>query len=162
MRGQRRAFQIHAEPLAGGGVGAYALDVTETEELREALRRHVEAHDETLNRLADAVAIFTPAKRLAFHNTAFAELWGLEPAWLAERPTHGEVLDRLRQRRRLPETADYAKWKAAELGHYEDLGRRRPTTCGPCPTGAPCGWCASPTRWAACCCCSPTSPASCG
>src|SRR6185436_12754082 len=45
----------------------------------------------------------------------------LEPAWLAERPTHGEVLDRLRGRRRLPETADYAKWKAAELARYEDL-----------------------------------------
>jgi hypothetical protein len=65
--------------------------------------------------IADAVAIFTPSRRLDFHNTAFAELFGLEPAWLAERPTHGEVLDRLRQRRRLPETADYARWKAAEL-----------------------------------------------
>jgi signal transduction histidine kinase len=122
VRGERRAFQIKADPLPGGGVGAYALDVTENEELRETLRRHVEAHDQTLNRLADAVAIFTPAKRLSFHNTAFAELWGMEPAWLAERPTHGEILDRLRQRRRLPETADYGKWKAEELGHYEDLG----------------------------------------
>jgi signal transduction histidine kinase len=43
------------------------------------------------------------------------------PAWLAERPTHGEVLDRLRQRRRLPETADYTRWKAAELDRYEQL-----------------------------------------
>jgi PAS domain-containing protein len=43
------------------------------------LKRHVEAHDETLNHLADAVAIFDSAKRLSFHNTAFAELWGLEP-----------------------------------------------------------------------------------
>ena len=122
VRGQRRAFLLRADPLPGGGVGAYALDVTETEDLREAMRRHVEAHDQTLNRLADAVAIFTPAKTLAFHNTAFAELWGLEQAWLEERPTHGEILDRLRQRRRLPETADYAKWKAEELGHYENLG----------------------------------------
>jgi signal transduction histidine kinase len=110
-----------AQPLEGGGAGAIALDVTEAEETREALKRHVAAHDETLNRLADAVAIFGPARRLAFHNTAFAELWGLEPAWLAEGPTHGEVLDRLRQRRRLPETADYGVWKARELGFYEAL-----------------------------------------
>jgi hypothetical protein len=46
----------------------------------------------------------------------------LEPGWLAERPSHSEILDRLRQSRRLPETDDYAKWKAAELSHYEDLG----------------------------------------
>lgn len=119
--GRRRAFHIQAQPLEGGGVGVWTEDVTETEELREALKRHVEAHDETLNHIADAVAIFSNGKRLSFHNTAFAELWGLEPAWLADRPTHGEVLDRLRQRRRLPETADYAKFKAAELGRYESL-----------------------------------------
>ena len=121
VQGQRRAFQITAKPLEGGGVGALALDVTETEEMREALKRHVAAHDETLNHLADAVAIFSPDKVLAFHNTAFAELWGLEPAWLAEGPSHGEVLDRLRQRRRLPETVDYSRWRAEELQRYEAL-----------------------------------------
>lgn len=121
VRGQRRAFHIVAQPLEGGGVGALATDVTEAEEMREAFKRHVSAHDETLNRLNDAVAIFGPNKRLSFHNRAFAELWGLEDAWLSERPSHAEVLDRLRQRRRLPETADYAGWKARELGFYETL-----------------------------------------
>lgn len=121
LDGQRRALKILAAPLTGGGMGAMGLDVTETETLREALKRHIAAHDETLDHLADAVAIFSPDKRLAFHNTAFAELWGLEPAWLAERPLHGEVLDRLRRRRRLPETVDYSQWRAAELRHYEAL-----------------------------------------
>jgi hypothetical protein len=120
--GQRRAFRICARPLEGGDVGVWALDVTEAEETREALKRHIEAHDETLNHLGDAVAIFSAAKKLTFHNTAFAALWGLEPAWLAEHPTHGEVLDRLRQRRRLPETADYGRWKIGELNWYEALG----------------------------------------
>lgn len=122
VAGRRRAFHVVAQPLEGGGAGAIALDVTEAEETRETLKRHVAAHDETLNRLADSVAIFGPNRRLAFHNTAFAELWSLEPAWLAEGPSHGEVLDRLRQRRRLPEQADYALWKARELGFYESLG----------------------------------------
>lgn len=121
LGGRRRALRLTARPLEGGGVGVWTEDATEAEELREALRRNVEAHDETLNHIADAVAIFTPSRRLDFHNTAFAELFGLEPAWLAERPTHGEVLDRLRQRRRLPETADYARWKAAELERYAQL-----------------------------------------
>jgi signal transduction histidine kinase len=120
--GRRRALRITAQPLDGGGVGVWTDDVTEAEDLREALKKNIEAHDETLNHIADAVAIFSQTKRLSFHNTAFAEMWGLEPAWLAERPTHSEVLDRLRQRRRLPETADYGKWKAAELDRYESLG----------------------------------------
>jgi signal transduction histidine kinase len=121
LGGRRRAFLISAQPLEGGGVGVWTDDVTDLEEAREETKRNVEAHDETLNRIDDAVVIFDGAKRLSFHNTAFAELWGLEPAWLGERPTHGEILDRLRQRRRLPESADYARWKAAELARYEQL-----------------------------------------
>jgi signal transduction histidine kinase len=121
VAGKRRAFHVTAQPLEGGGVGVWTEDVSEQEDLRELLRRNVEAHDETLNHIAEAVAVFDKGKKLMFHNTAFAELWGLEPAWLAEQPSHSEVLDRLRQRRRLPETADYGKWKAGELGRYEQL-----------------------------------------
>jgi signal transduction histidine kinase len=118
VKGQRRAYRVVAEPLGEDEVSAFAIDATEAEETREALKRHVSAHDETLNHLADAVAIFEKSKRLAYHNTAFQTLWDLDPAWLAERPTHGELLDRLRQRRRLPETANYAKWKEKELEFY--------------------------------------------
>ncbi|GAA0380594.1 cell cycle protein kinase DivL [Brevundimonas terrae] len=118
--GRRRAWKILAQPLIGGrgAVIAFAIDMTEAEETRDTLRRHVEAHDETLNHLADAVAIFGPAKRLAFHNTAFQQLFSIDAAWLDERPTHGELLDRLRQRRLLPEVVDYAQWKASELDFY--------------------------------------------
>ncbi|MDO9222507.1 MAG: PAS-domain containing protein [Caulobacter sp.] len=120
--GRRRALKITAEPLDGGGVAVWTSDATQAEEIQDALKRHVAAHDETLNHIAEAVAIFGPTRRLSFHNTAFADLWGLETAWLAERPTHGEILDRLRQRQRLPETPDYARWKAGELARYETLG----------------------------------------
>lgn len=119
--GRRRAFRISAQPLEGGDVALVARDQTEAEDVREAFKRHVAAHDETLNHIAEAVAIFSQNRKLSFHNAAFAELWALEPAWLAEHPTHGEILDRLRQRRRLPETADYAGWKAQELARYESL-----------------------------------------
>lgn len=118
LDGQRRAFSVIAEPLNDGFVCAYAIDVTEAEESREALKRHAKAHDETLDRLEDAVAIFGPEKRLTFHNRAFETLWDLESAWLAERPTHGELLERLRQKRKLPESSDFSKWKAQELEFY--------------------------------------------
>jgi signal transduction histidine kinase len=118
VKGQRRAYKVVAEPVGEDEVAAFAIDATENEETREALRRHVSAHDETLNHLADAVVIFGPSRQLSYHNTAFQTLWDLDAAWLAERPTHSELLDRLRQRRRLPETVDYAKWKAKELDFY--------------------------------------------
>ena len=118
IMGQRRSFHIIAEPLSDAYTCAYAIDVTDAEESREALKRHAKAHDETLDTLEDAVAIFGPEKQLMFHNRAFEKLWDLEPAWLAERPTHGEWLDRLRQKRRSPETSDYAAFKTRELDFY--------------------------------------------
>ncbi|NBB52129.1 two-component sensor histidine kinase [Rhizobium sp. CRIBSB] len=118
--GRRNAWRIIAQPAPGasGAAVVFALDATEAEETRDALRRHVTAHDETLNHLADAVAIFGPSRRLAFHNTAFQQLFNIDPVWLDERPTHAELLDRLRQRRMLPEVIDYAGWKTRELEFY--------------------------------------------
>jgi len=117
----RRALRFLAHPLEGGGVGVWTDDVTEAHQLAENLERLTAAHDLTLSQVGDAVAVFGRDRRLAFHNAPFATLWGLEPAWLAERPTHAELLDRLRQRRRLPETVDYAKFKTEELARYEQL-----------------------------------------
>jgi signal transduction histidine kinase len=121
LPGGRRALRIRAQPLEGGGVGVWTEDVTATQAAEDSLRRRLAAHDLTLGMIGDAVAVFDPEKRLAFHNPAFAELWGLEPAWLADHPTHAELLDRLRQRRRLPETVDYGKFKAAELARYQQV-----------------------------------------
>ena len=119
MHGQRRAIRLVAIPISGA-VAGMAFDATDEENARLALQRHVKAHDETLNYLTDGVAIFGQNKRLIFHNSAFAKIWDLEEAWLAEQPTHGALLDRLRERRRLPARTDYAAWRAGELAHYQD------------------------------------------
>lgn len=116
--GIRRAFQMVAEPLNESHTVAYLIDVTESEESREVVKRHAKAQDETLNALEDAVVIFGLERQLIFHNQAFEALWGLETAWLAERPSHAEWLDRLRQQRKLPETGDYTAFKAAEMDYY--------------------------------------------
>ena len=39
-------------------------------------------------------------------------------SWLATHPRDGEILDRLRQGRRLPEKADYRDWKKSWLASY--------------------------------------------
>ncbi len=119
--GARRAMRVLTFPLSGGA-GAMAFDVTDQEDAHEELNRHVKAHDETLNHVADAVAIFGPDRKLIFHNRAFADMWEFQDGFLLDQPQHGEILDRLRERRKLPSRADYAKWRAEELAHYLDIG----------------------------------------
>jgi len=80
----------------------------------------IETQLRSFDRLATAFAVFDSGQRLTYFNHAYVELWQLDPAWLATRPRDGEVLDRLRQARRLPEKADYQDWKRKWLAAYGD------------------------------------------
>lgn len=123
--GARRHYAISIYPVSGGAAGV-AIDMTRSVEAREALERHVRAQDDALNHLDDAVAIFGPNKGLVFHNRALAQLFGLDEAWLETKPMHGEMLDHLRERRLVPEHADYPKWKASELERYGAVDKEAP------------------------------------
>src|SRR6476659_9837059 len=71
------------------------------------LQQHIDAHADTLDKLATAVAIFGRDQKLTFYNRAFSRLWELSENWLDTHPADGEILDRLREGRRLPEQRDY-------------------------------------------------------
>ncbi len=118
--GQRRVLNIIVTPVAGGAAGM-AIDVTETETARDQIARLQRANDETLNHLAEGVAVFGPDKRLVFHNRAFENLWGLDPAFLVDRPTHAAWLDYMKEKRKLPAHANYAEWRAGELALYQEV-----------------------------------------
>jgi signal transduction histidine kinase len=118
LAGQRRVMSVTSYPVQGG-VAGFAVDVTDGEEAKAALNRFREAHDLTLNHMTEAVAIFDRAKKLVFYNQAFSQMFNVEEAFLNDRPAHGVLLDRLREKRRLPEQADYSQWRTAELARYE-------------------------------------------
>jgi len=123
--GQRRHYAVSTFPISGGVAGV-AIDMTRAEEARGALERHVHAQDDALNHLRDAVAIFNTEKELVFHNRAFRLLFNFEESFLEQRPTHGEVLDRLRERRLIPEQSDYKAWRANELARYSSVDVETP------------------------------------
>jgi len=78
----------------------------------------METHFRSFDRLATAFAVFDAAQRLAHFNQAYVDLWQLDADWLATHPRDGEILDRLRQARRLEERADYREWKQSWLSAY--------------------------------------------
>ncbi|MFZ4687226.1 MAG: tyrosine protein kinase, partial [Hyphomonadaceae bacterium] len=55
--GERRAMRVKMFPLSGG-IGGMAFDITDLESARETLEKNSKAHDDTLNHVADGVAIF--------------------------------------------------------------------------------------------------------
>ena len=121
--GHRRALAFTEIPLGDAGVIGTAMDVTEVAAAEARLQQHVDAHADTLDKLQTAVAIFGKDQKLSFYNKAFVKLWGLAESFLDKHPSDGEVLDRLRDARKLPEQRDYPAWKKARLALYGDGAR---------------------------------------
>jgi PAS domain-containing protein len=123
--GSRRLLDIVELPCADEGAIGFAVDRTDVESAETELRRHVAAHAEVLESIGAAVAIYGADQRLKFFNTAFATLWGLETEWLAAEPSFGDVLECLRERRRIPEHADFRAFKRRRLQLFTSLIHRQ-------------------------------------
>ncbi len=121
VEGSRRLLDLTEVPIKGGGLAGYALDITGIEDAQSELARHVAGHAEVLENLATSIAIYGPDRRLKFFNGAFVLLWELDEGWLHSEPHFDEVLESLRERRQLPETADFPAWKRSRLKHFTSL-----------------------------------------
>lgn len=122
--GMPRTFALTLRPF-GDGVGVVATDLSVLEVLQGDLSRHIAANDEVLESLRTAIAIYGPDRRLHFANTAFAKLWTLDKNWLETEPTIVEIMEVLREKRRLPEYADFPEFKRAQLALFQSLTETR-------------------------------------
>jgi signal transduction histidine kinase len=119
--GSRRLIEITETPDREGGTIGFAIDRTDLETGETELARHINAHGEVLESIYAAVAIYGADKRLKFFNSAFAGLWGIETDWLAGGPSLDELLERLRERRRIPELIDFRAYKRQQLDMFTSL-----------------------------------------
>ncbi len=122
VAGMRRSYDVVAVPVERASAGA-AIDVAPLETAKGELERQTAAHARTLDCVTTGVAIFSSDRHLSFSNSAFARLWQLEPAWLNERPSFGEILDRLRAARLLPEQADYRGWRNRQMATFDGAAK---------------------------------------
>jgi len=121
IAGARRRVQITETPVVGGELVGIARDITEVEEAQTTLARHMAAHGEVLESMASAIAIYAADTRLIFFNSSFARLWRVEASWLGAKPMIGEVLEAMRERRRLPEYVDFRAFKADTIRMFTTL-----------------------------------------
>ena len=117
VAGSRRIFDV-ADIASEGGSAAIAVDVTEVESAQAALRREVDFNARTLDQLQTAVAVFGPDRRLKFSNAAYRALFGLDAAFLDSAPDEVTLLDQLRAGHKLPEQADFRRWRDELLAAY--------------------------------------------
>jgi len=104
-----------------GGTIGFAIDRTETERMHADLTRQGDARNAVLENLDTAVAIFNADTRLEYFNQAYADLWSLDKEWLGASPGYGEILERLREQRSLPEFTNFRDFKIRQIEQFETL-----------------------------------------
>lgn len=120
--GDRRLYRIREIPLKSDGIViGYACDLRELEEAHNEIQRHVAALRDLLGSSTSAMAIYGRDMRLKFYNYAFVALWKFDESWLDTQPGYGDVLESLREKRKLPEQANFAAFKQAQLKLFKDL-----------------------------------------
>jgi signal transduction histidine kinase len=102
-----RALSVVTTPNPEGGVTYLFDDVTESLELARRFDGLIRVQRETLDNLAEAVAVFGSNGRAELFNPAFAKMWKLSPEALQERP-HIETVEAWCR----PLFDDAATWRA--------------------------------------------------
>jgi len=120
--GIRHLMKIHEIPLSSSGrTLGFARDISREEDLKAESKRFQNANNELLEHLGSAIGIFGNDQKLEFYNSAFSQLWHLDEAYLNTRPKLGDMMEKLRESRRLPEQVDFRKFKQSWLGMFTGL-----------------------------------------
>jgi signal transduction histidine kinase len=122
VEGQRRLIEITEIPLPQEKrVVGVAIDVTKEEELSASYDRLNTSHRESLEQLRTAIAMFDADTRLEFYNSAYEQLTGMTGSWLDAKPKMTEIIEKMRELRKLPEQADYKQFKQAWVNRFTSL-----------------------------------------
>ncbi|MDF3022896.1 MAG: his Kinase domain protein, partial [Alphaproteobacteria bacterium] len=122
VEGQRRLIEVTEIPLpAEKRVVGVAMDVTKEEEWSASYERLAQSHREALEQLRTAIAIFDAETRLEFYNSSYEQLTGMSGTWLDTKPKIIEIIEKMRELRRLPEQADYKQFKQAWMNKFNSL-----------------------------------------
>jgi len=119
---QRRLIEMTEIPLnPEKRLIGMAIDVTREEEWESAYKRLVASHHESMEQLRTAIAMFDRDTRLEYYNSAYEQLTGMSGSWLDTRPKLAEIIDKMRELRKLPEQADYKQFKQNWLNKFTTL-----------------------------------------
>tara|TARA_R110002126_G_scaffold3263_1_gene18469 strand:- start:164075 stop:166423 length:2349 start_codon:yes stop_codon:yes gene_type:complete len=122
IKGKRRKLLIRSAPLLSvdHSIGI-ATDITDQEESEQKYKQVLSAYNELFHHLTTAICIYDQETKLEYYNTAYAQLWGLEEQWLNTKPRMSEILERLREQRRLPEQSDFRAYKQEWMDMFTGL-----------------------------------------
>ena len=117
------SLRILSAPHPLGGLIFVHEDVTDKLALESSYNTLIAVQRETLDNLAEGIAVFSPDGKLRLFNPAFARIWKLAPDFLGENP---HVADLLEQMKPLFSFGDnWAEFKNEMVGYTLDRNPRK-------------------------------------
>jgi signal transduction histidine kinase/PAS domain-containing protein len=89
-------LRILAVPHPFGGIMFVHEDVTDKLALESSYNTLIAVQRETLDNLAEGIAVFGPDGKLQLHNPAFARIWKLPPDFLGTNPHIADLLEHMK------------------------------------------------------------------
>lgn len=145
---KRHWFELHDAPL-GDETLLTAIPVDRVVHAEKSRAEFVTTLTKTFAHLPIGLAIFDRKRQLSLFNPALTDILAMSASFLVGQPTLFTFLDRLREKRLMPEPKDYVSWRqqmadletAAVNGTYEETwslptGQTYRVTGRPHPDGA--------------------------
>ncbi len=122
LDGERKLFDFMEFPWEDRkNLTGIAIDKTDIEELNAKLQDMLATQSNLLETITSAIAIFGSDQCLKFYNNAFVRMWKLDASWLSQNPKYGDVLEKLRENRMLPEQANFPAFKQKRIKMFTGL-----------------------------------------
>jgi signal transduction histidine kinase len=122
IEGERLLWRITEIYVAeiNGTIG-FAQDISNLEKAEHTISEQLSTLEDLLDSSSSAMIIYGADMRLKFYNQAYVRIWGVDEAWLDSEPTFAEMIEHLRELRRLPEQINFKAFKQQRLKLFNEI-----------------------------------------
>ncbi len=117
----KRTLFLAKHKKTSDGYFCYAENGFELEKKEDELQQHFQTQREILENLSNPIAIFDSEKRLKYFNSAYLKIYDFSEKFLYGQPTLSEVLEHLREKRKIAEQADFKTFKQQRLSLFNQI-----------------------------------------
>ncbi len=101
------------------------IDITGFDDAKRNYQVHLDTHLEILSSLDTAFCIINTRHEFTFGNAAFQKLWNLPENFIDKAPHYNLFLDKIREKKTLPEVSDFKAYKEEENKAFDALTEQR-------------------------------------
>jgi PAS domain-containing protein len=121
-KNKNTSYEFNEVPIASSsGTVGFGIDITRNEESEKSLNIVANTLDRILELSSNAIMILDKDGNIFQFNQVLVNMFGLDPKWLADKPSYSNFWDKLRELNKLPEFKNYKEFKDVQISLIRHL-----------------------------------------